>query len=102
MTVFAVSRVGLDHDGRVTSVLWGKVNTKSNEWLSPEVVAPVLDVVKAIHSGDDVFALFPSTHGHLPDRRFIVVDYDNGWETVALDGSPTHEREIHDMQRLEP
>ena len=101
MSVFAVSQVGLDKDGRVTTVFWGRVNTKTNEWASPEVVAPVADVVAAIHSGDDVFALFPTTHGHLPDRRFIVVDYDNGWETISLDGPSTHEREIHDMQRLE-
>lgn len=102
MTVFAVSRVGLDKDGRVTSVLWGRVNTQTNEWLAPEVVAPVIDVVNAIHAGEAVFALFPSTYGHLPDRRFVVVDYDNGWETIALSGAATHEREIHDMQRLEP
>jgi hypothetical protein len=30
------------------------------------------------------------------------VDYDNGWETIALDGPATHEREIHDMERLTP
>ncbi len=100
MRVFAVSKVGLDKDGRVTSVFWGRVDTRTNQWATPEVVAPVADVVDAIHSGDEVFALFPTTHGHLPDRRFVVVDYDNGWETVALDGPPTHEREIHDMERL--
>ena len=48
-----------------------------------------------------VFALIPTTHGHLPERRFIVVDYDSGWETIALDGPSTYEREIHDMDRLE-
>ena len=26
-----------------------------------------------------------------------VVEYDNGWKTVNLDGPPTHEHEIHDM-----
>jgi hypothetical protein len=36
--------------------------------------------VDAIHAGNQVFALFPTTHGHLPERRFIVVDYDSGWE----------------------
>ena len=33
----------------------------------------------------------------MPMRRFRIVDYDNGWQTVNLDGPPTHEHEIHDM-----
>jgi hypothetical protein len=37
----------------------------------------------------------------VPERQFMVVDYDNGWETIALDGPPTHEREIHDMERID-
>jgi hypothetical protein len=99
-SIHAVSKVGLDADGRVTQVYWGPVNTKTNDWAAPEKVAPVADIVEAIRSGAEVFALFPSTHGHLPDRRFIVVDYENGWHSVALDGPPTFEREIHDMDRL--
>lgn len=102
MKVFAISRVRLDADGRITHVFWGEVNTRKNEWARPETVAPVVDAVRAIHAGAQVVALFPSTHGHLPERRFIVVDYDSGWETISLDGSPTHEREVHDMERLDP
>ena len=102
MTVYAVSKVRLDKDGRVTDVLWGQVNTRTNLWAAPEEVAPVAEVVGAIHTGDQVFALFSTTHGHLPERHFVVVEYDNGWETIALDGPTTHEREIHDMDRLDP
>jgi hypothetical protein len=101
MKVFAVSKVRLDQDGRITHVYWGEVNTHKNDWAGPEIVAPVIDAVRAIHDGGQVFALFPSTHGHLPDRRFMVVDYDSGWETISLDGPPTHEREVHDMDRLD-
>ena len=100
-TVYAVSKVRLDGDGRVRAVLWGQVDTVRNDWTAGEAVALVEDVVEAIHNGDAVFALFPSTHGHLPERRFVVVEYDNGWETIALEGSPTHEREVHDMDRLD-
>ena len=100
MKTFAVTKVRLDADGRVTDVLWGAVDTVANAWVSAERVAPVSDVVRAIHAGAQVFALFPSTHGHLPDRRFRVVDYDSGWETISLDGPPTFEREVHDMERL--
>jgi len=102
MKVFAVSKVRLDADGRITHVYWGEVNIRKNDWAAPETIVPVADAVRAIHDGDPVFALFPSTHGHLPDRRFIVVDYDSGWETISLDGPPTHEREVHDMERLAP
>jgi hypothetical protein len=101
MNVFAVSKVRLDKDGRVVAVFWGRVNTDTNTWATAEVVAPVKEVVKAIHDGDQVFALFPSEHGHVPDRQFMVVEYDSGWETIALDGPSTFEREVHDMERLE-
>ena len=50
MNVFAVSKVRLDNDGRVTAVLWGRVNTETNQWATPEVVAPVIEVVHAIHA----------------------------------------------------
>lgn len=100
MKTFAVSKVRLDKDGRVTHVRWGEVDTRKNDWAAPEAIAPVIDAVRAIHDGHHVFALFASTHGHLPERRFMVVDYDSGWETIALDGPATHEREVHDMERL--
>ena len=100
MKTFAVSKVRLDKDGRVTHVYWGEVDTLRNDWSAPESVAAVIDAVRAIHDGNQVFALFPSTHGHLPERRFMVVDYDSGLETISLDGPTTHEREVHDMERL--
>jgi hypothetical protein len=98
---FAVSKVELDQDGRVVNVLWGKVNTRTNAWATPEVLAPVADAVKALHAGNRVFALFPSVHGHLPDRQFVAVDYDDGRETIVLDGPTAYEREIHDMDRID-
>ena len=100
MTVHAVSKVRLDKDGRVSAVWWGRVDTQRNEWAEPECEALVAEVVRALLSGDAVYALFPATHGHLPDRRFVVVDYDNGWQSIALEGATTHEREVHDMDRL--
>lgn len=100
MKTFAVSRVGLDSDGRVTHVLWGAVDTSKNAWSTPEVVAPVSEAVNALTAGDQVFALFPSTHGHLPDRQFVVADYDGGLKTIVLDGPTAYEREIHDMDRI--
>jgi len=102
MTTYAVSKVGLDADGRVASVCWGQVDTDRNDWATDEAIAPVADVVAAIHNRDAVFALFPSLHGHLPERRFVVIDYADGRETIALVGNPTFEREVHDMDRIAP
>lgn len=101
MKTFAVSKVQLDPDGRITAVLWGEVDTGKNDWAAPEVIAPVTAAVNALHAGDQVFALFPSTHGHLPDRRFVVADYDGARKTIVLDGPSTSEREVHDMDRLD-
>ena len=97
---FAVSKVRLDQDGRVTGVLWGKVDTKTNAWATPELVAPVADVVAALRAGDRVFALFPATNGHLPDRQFVVAEYDSDRQTIVLSGPSASDREIHDMDRL--
>ena len=72
-----------------------------NAWASPEVIAPVGDAVNALQAGDEVFALFPSIHGHLPDRQFVAALYDDGRQTIVLDGPTAYEREIHDMDRLD-
>ena len=99
-STYAVSKVTLDADGRIMAVLWGRVDTHKNAWATPEVEAPVAEAVNALHAGHHVFALFPSAHGHLPDRRFVVADYDGGRNTIVLDGPAAYEREIHDMDRM--
>ena len=101
MTTFAVSKVQLDPAGRITAVLWGQVDTGKNAWATPEVASPVAAVVDALHAGDQVFALFPSIHGHLPDRQFVVADYGGSCNTIVLDGPTAYEREVHDMDRLD-
>jgi hypothetical protein len=97
---FAVSQVALDGDGRVTDVLWGLVDTAKNAWAQPEVIAPVAAVVDALQAGDQVFALFPSIHGHLPDLEFTQANYDGSLRTIVLMGPTAYEREIHDMDRI--
>ncbi len=101
MSVFAVSKVRIDGDGNVTHVMWGVVDTKSNHWVTPEVVAPVSEVVAAIRNGDPVAALFASPYGHVPGRFFVVADEDAGAQTIAFDGPPENERGIYDMDQLE-
>ncbi|MEO6911105.1 MAG: hypothetical protein ABI158_09295 [Edaphobacter sp.] len=102
MNTFAVSKVGLDADGRVTQVKWGRVDTRKNAWATPEVVAPVSEAMNALNAGDQVFALFPSINGHLPDRQFVIADYGGGLKTIVLDGPTAYERNIHDMDRIDP
>ena len=101
MTTFAVSKVRLDADGRITAVLWGQVDTGQNAWATPEVMVPVAEAVDALIAGDQVFALFPSTHGHMPDREFVIAEYDGARKTMVLAGPTAYEREVHDMERLD-
>lgn len=98
---YAVSKVRLDADGRITAVLWGTVDPLTNDWAAPEAVVPVGVVASALMAGHQVFALFPSTLGHLPDRQFVVADYDGVRTTIVLDGPATHEREVHHMDHLD-
>lgn len=98
----AVSAVELDADGRVISVRWGSVDPIKNDWSAARTAAPVAAVVDALVAGDPVFALFPSAHGHLPDRQFMIADYDGSRKTIVLQGPATHEREVHDMDRIAP
>ena len=98
--VYAVSKVGLDTDGRVTHVQWGRVDTTTNQWIDSEAVSPVVDAVAALQAGDQVFALFASAGGHLPGQQFTFVDYDDGRQTIVLQGAPIDAHEIHDMDRL--
>jgi len=93
----AVSEVALDADGRVTAVRWGQVDVQRNDWADTQQHADVASVVRALHAGHAVFALFPATHGHVHEREFMLVHYGNGLQTIALQGPSTHEREIHDM-----
>ena len=102
MSVFAVSKVRLDVDGRVTDVLWGVIiDKKSNHWVSPAALAPVAEVVEAIHNGDQVLALFPTNGGRLPEREFEVVEFDDGTETIELDASNSPAPAIRDMVQLD-
>jgi hypothetical protein len=101
MSVFAVSKVRLDVDGRVTDVLWGVIDKKSNHWVSPAALAPVAEVVEAIHNGDQVLALFPTNDGRLPEREFEVVEFDDGTETIELDASNAPAPEIRNMVQLD-
>ena len=101
MKVHAVARVRVDDDGRVTGVEWGPVDTETNEWHTEPAIADVSEVVAVLDRGDEVYALFPGPHGLEPKRRFRVVEYDNDWRTVGLEGMTTHEHEIHDMLHVE-
>ncbi|MEO8059190.1 MAG: hypothetical protein ABI671_12765 [Burkholderiales bacterium] len=101
MSAFAVSRIDLDTDGRVTQVVWGVIDKKSNRWVSDEELAPVADVVAAIQNGDQVLAIFPPAAGKLAEREFVVVEFDDGMETIELDEVSGPAPRIHDMGRID-
>ena len=103
--VFAVSKIKLDASGHVSKVLWGEVNPKSNLDVGAQVIAPVADVIDAIHDGAQVLAVFPASLVHLLEQRFDVIEHEGGTETIALSPSaganalapPT----LQDMARLD-
>jgi hypothetical protein len=101
LKTFAVSKVRLDKDGRITDLLWGPVDRVTNDWAAPQTAEPVAVAVQALRSGYQVHALFSSLHGHQPDRQFVVADYDGGLQTIVLAGPSAYEREVHDMDRMD-
>lgn len=101
MSVFAVSKVLLKPDGELSHVLWGVVDPKSNQWVTPEVVAPVEQVADAIRRGDHVVALFPTDYGHVPGSEFVL-ERHNGRMRVTLDGNVPQERQMHLIDKLDP
>ena len=99
VTFYAVSQVRVGFHGRVTEVVWGQIDTASNRWAADEMRAPVADVVEAIHNGDPVFALFRGPDGHSPQRRFVVVEHDDGEESVVLDD--VTDSAPHDLEAMD-
>ncbi|CAN5604544.1 hypothetical protein BH11PSE7_BH11PSE7_17710 [soil metagenome] len=98
--VFAVSKVRIGADGHVSDVLWSEVSGKTDQDVGKRVVAPVADVVDAIHDGAEVAAEFPSHNGHVPERLFVVVEHEDGRECITFDGAPSPGRNLVDMVTL--
>ena len=98
---FAVSALSLDAADHVVEVLWAEVNEKSNLGTSTAVRAPASEVIAAIHAGERVLAVFPKTHGHRPDRSFVIREQRHGGETLALEGSNALDRELGDLAALQ-
>jgi hypothetical protein len=103
--LFAVSAVILDASGYVAFVRWGevtsKVHSKTPTHAETEMLSPVSDVVEAIHSGDQVVAVFPSRMLKMPDRAFKVVRLEDGRRVLALEGLAVFEGELADIAILE-
>jgi len=98
--VFEVSKVRFGGDGQVRDVLWVEVLARSERQAGEAVVAPVAEVVEAIHDGAQVEAVFSRSVGTAPERRFVVVEHADGRESIALDGPRSPGRDLIDMVRL--
>ena len=93
--VFVVSKVRLAAADNVTDVLWVEVDAGSNLDVGEPVVAPVADVVDAIHDGARVTAAFPAGLGLLPEHAFEVVKHGDGRETIGLTRSSAPHASAH-------
>ena len=99
--VFAVSALRLDAVDHVVEVLWAEVNEKSNLGVAKATRAPASEVINAIHAGQRVLAVFPKTHGHRPDRSFVIQEQKDGSETLALEGANAIDRELGNLSALQ-
>jgi hypothetical protein len=99
--VFEVSKVRIGSDGHVSDVLWTEVGGTSDQAVGVRVVAPVGDVVDAIHDGAQVAAVFSASKERLPDRLFVVVEHEDGRECIAFGDAPSPGRNLADMVSLD-
>lgn len=99
--VLEVSKVRIGVDGNVSDVLWAEVNGKSDQDVSARIVAPVAEVVDAIHDGAQVVALFSSSKEQLPKRAFVIVEHEDGRECIAFDDLPSPGRNLPDIASLD-
>lgn len=100
--VFAVSEVRIDADGRVSDVLWTEVGGPPDQEAGARALAPVADVVDALRDGAQVLAVFPASKGKLPDRALVVVEYEDGMESIAFDHMlPPLGQDLADMTQLD-
>lgn len=97
----AVSKIRVDAGGRVSAVEWGQIDPQTIHFRTEEAVAPVRDVVEALHNGDTVFALFPSADGRLPERHFVAIEHADGQETIALESDGGAGLQLSDMDRID-
>ena len=97
---FEVTKVRIGPDGHVSEVLWGEVDAGSNRVVGARVVATAAEVVDAIHDGAQVSAVFASKD-LLPERRFVVVEHNDGRECIAFEGPPSPGRNVDDIDRLD-
>ena len=98
--VFEVSKVRIAADGHVSAVLWTEVGGKTDQAVAACVVAPVADVVDAIHDGAQIVAVFSSPHGRLSERAFVVVKHEGGRECIAFSDAPLPGRNLADIAKL--
>ena len=87
--VFEVSKVRLAAQGQVSHVLWAEVNARTAHDVSPRDVAPVAEVIDAMHGGARLAAVFTHPGGRRPERFFAVTQHEDGTEAIVLDGAPS-------------
>lgn len=98
---FEVSKVAIGPDGAISRVLWSEVGAKSDADVGARFVVAASDVVDAIHAGARVAAVFESRDEPLPERNFVVIEHDDGHESLAFEDGPSTGRELSDIVALE-
>jgi hypothetical protein len=102
MATYAIDAVRINPStDRVTHVRWALVNPKTNEWLSPQEIVEVSDVVHAIHAGNAVWSLFTLGGMKLLGPKIKTVAHTDGLDGIDTDIPDGHvEKFMDDLPRV--
>jgi hypothetical protein len=91
MATFAIDGVRINPaTDRITHVRWALVDPKTHEWLGPQQIAEVDEVVRAIHAGNIVWSLFTLGGTRFLGPKIKTVEHTDGHDgidTEIPDGS---------------
>lgn len=83
MSIFAIFAVRIDErSGQIDAVKWKQFNPLTATFTMPLREIPVIEVVDAIHRGDDVFTTFTSEGTMVAGRRVKTVVPPGGTESI--------------------
>jgi hypothetical protein len=86
MATYAIDGVRISPvTDRVTHVRWALIEPKTHEWLSPQQVVEVADVVKAVRAGNVVWSLFTLGGSRFLGPKIKVVAHPGGHDGIDME-----------------
>ncbi|MDE1949057.1 MAG: hypothetical protein KGL43_21995 [Burkholderiales bacterium] len=82
-------------------MLWVEVNPRADHVVNVRVLAPVADVVDALHDGARVVGLFAPGQGAVSRGDFQLVGHEDGRESIGFDAQALQGCGLLDMVELD-